>query len=135
VGVETLNSAWTTFDDAKDTLLVIWVETAAHCGVKISPTVSHVSMLVIVRTYRANAWLPPVFVVHSHVYVHKEFHAGPKASGVCGTTHNKELIAPRKEYWQALEVCLDIPLINANFVEPYLRWASVGRCKATGPLT
>ena len=68
------------------------------------------------------------------VDIHEQFNAAPKATRVCRTADDQQEVTSRQENWQALQVCFDVGLIDANFVEPQSRRSFSGVFELNAPL-
>ena len=116
--IERFNAAWVVLNDGKNPFLVILIEAVARCRVKVSPAVAHKRTFLSVRADREDDRRLRGF--DEHLNVHEELHATPKATCVCRAAEHQEEVTSRQEDRQALQVGLDVVLVNADLVEPEL---------------
>eukprot|EP00443_Scrippsiella_acuminata_P110136 CAMPEP_0115746166 /NCGR_PEP_ID=MMETSP0272-20121206/92494_1 /TAXON_ID=71861 /ORGANISM="Scrippsiella trochoidea, Strain CCMP3099" /LENGTH=253 /DNA_ID=CAMNT_0003191093 /DNA_START=346 /DNA_END=1108 /DNA_ORIENTATION=+ len=75
-----------------------------------------------------------VFDAASHHDVRENLDDAPQAIEVCRAVQDEEAAAPCQRDWQATQICLDIVLVDAEFVKPHARLTLMLGPKAPPPL-
>eukprot|EP00929_Paragymnodinium_shiwhaense_P044218 TRINITY_DN22693_c1_g3_i2.p1 TRINITY_DN22693_c1_g3~~TRINITY_DN22693_c1_g3_i2.p1 ORF type:complete len:104 (-),score=8.41 TRINITY_DN22693_c1_g3_i2:174-485(-) len=70
----------------------------------------------------------------THSHVNKQLYAAPQPPDVGLAADHQESLTSCHKNWKALQIALDITLVNTNFVEPEARRPPMRKAKRFAPL-
>mmetsp|Transcript_88077 Transcript_88077/g.228509 ORF Transcript_88077/g.228509 Transcript_88077/m.228509 type:complete len:281 (+) Transcript_88077:144-986(+) len=121
-------------NDQEDSLLVSRPVALALSDVKAFECRHHRCPVLVCVLFSQDESHIDVVDATSHHDVRENLDDAPQAIEVCRAVQDEEAAAPCQRDWQATQICLDIVLVDAEFVKPHARLTLMLGPKAPPPL-